>query len=85
MGLTLRDGDREYFYSALDKHFPYLKQKYIATYGNSYEVPSPDSKHLMQVFKKICRENGIISDPAKCFEYMQDFPENKGQISIFDL
>ena len=85
MGLTLRDGDREYFYAALDKYFPYLKQKYIATYGNSYEVPSPDSRHLMQIFKKICRDNGIISDPFKCFKYMQEFPEDKKQISIFDL
>ena len=85
MGVTLREGDREYFYAALDKHFPYLKQKYIATYGNAYEVASPKSKQLMQIFKKICKDNGIISDPQKCFKYMQEFPENKNQISIFDL
>ena len=29
MGLTLRDGDREYYYAALDKHFSGLKQEYI--------------------------------------------------------
>ena len=85
MGVTLREGDREYFYAALDKHLPYLKQKYIATYGNAYEVASPKSKQLMQIFKKTCKDNGIISDPQKCFEYMQEFPENKNQISIFDL
>ena len=28
MGLTLRDGDREYFYQALDKSFPEMKKKY---------------------------------------------------------
>jgi hypothetical protein len=39
----------------------------------------------MQVFKKICKENNMISDPGKCFEYMQEFPEDKKQISIFDL
>ncbi len=27
MGLTLREGNREYFYNALDKHFPGLKSK----------------------------------------------------------
>lgn len=32
MGVTLREGDREYFYQALDKHFPGLKNKYIRTY-----------------------------------------------------
>ena len=30
MGLTLRDGDREYYYAALDKHFPGLKEQYRA-------------------------------------------------------
>lgn len=85
MGVTLREGDREYFYTALDKHFPYLKQKYIATYGNAYEVTSPNAKHLYQVFKKICKENNMMYEPDKCFEYMQEFPEDKKQISIFDL
>ena len=27
-GLTLREGDREYFYAQLDKHFPGMKQRY---------------------------------------------------------
>ena len=29
MGVTLRDGNREYFYKKLDEHFPGLKEKYI--------------------------------------------------------
>ena len=32
MGLTLREGNREYFYEQLDRLFPQLKQKYIQTY-----------------------------------------------------
>lgn len=83
MGLTLREGDREYFYEALDKHFPGLKEKYIETYGNAYEVPSPDSSRLMQLFKHTCTENGIICDPDECFKYLNDLPDK--QISIFDL
>lgn len=83
MGLTLRDGDREYFYAALDKHFPGLKDRYIYTYGNSYNVPSPNSKKLMNLFRKICRDNGIICDPDECFKYLNDLPDK--QISIFDL
>ena len=31
MGVTLREGDREYFYAALDRHFPGLKERYIRT------------------------------------------------------
>ena len=83
MGVTLREGDREYFYQALDKHFPGLKDKYIYTYGNSYEVPSPNSSKLMKIFTRICKENNIMCDPDECFRYLNDLPDK--QISIFDL
>lgn len=83
MGLTLRDGDREYYYAALDKHFPGLKDKYIYNYGNSYEVPSPNSKKLLKIFTRICKENDIMCDPDECFRYLNDLPDK--QISIFDL
>ena len=36
IGLTLRAGNREYFYEKLDKHFPGLKEKYHKKYGYSY-------------------------------------------------
>ncbi len=85
MGLTLREGDREYYYAALDKHFPGMKARYIQRYGNAYELPSPRAKELSAIFKRICRENDIISDPEACFRYMREFPEKHSQISIFDL
>ena len=53
MGLTLREGDREYYYAALDRHFPGLKEKYIRTYGGAYEVTSPDSRELMNLFPQV--------------------------------
>ena len=34
MGLTLREGNREYFYKNLDRLFPGIKEKYIRSYGN---------------------------------------------------
>ncbi len=85
MGLTLREGDREYYYSALDKHFPGMKDKYIRQYGNAYELPSPNAKELRELFQNICRENGILSTPKDCFEYLQDFPDKYTQMSLFDL
>lgn len=33
VGVTLREGDREYFYQALDRDFPGIRQKYVSTYG----------------------------------------------------
>ncbi len=84
MGLTLREGDREYYYAALDKHFPSLKEKYIERYGNAYELPSPNAKQLREAFESICRENGILSCPEDCFRYMYEMGEKYQQISIFD-
>lgn len=85
MGVTLREGDREYFYDALQKHFPGLRQKYINTYGNAYEVPSLNSHELMKIFYTRCKEHGIISNPDKVFEYLHEFPEDTGyqQLSFF--
>ncbi len=85
MGLTLREGDREYYYAALDKYFPGLKEKYIKRYGNAYELPSPDAGKLTGIFKKICNAGGMLSTPEDCFKYMQEFPEKYSQISLSDL
>ena len=84
MGLTLREGDREYYYAALDRHFPGLKEKYMKTYGNAYEVPSLKQKQLMALFKKLCIENGIMHTPEDCFRYLHEFPRQYEQTSIFD-
>ena len=85
MGLTLREGDREYYYAALDRHFPGIKERYIRTYGNAYELPSPNAKELLEVFRKICKENGVLSTPDACFEFMRELPDKYPQMSIFDL
>ena len=62
-----------------------MKEHYIRTYGNAYELPSPRARELRTLFHSICAENGILDTPEACFEYMFDFPENKAQISLFDL
>ena len=85
MGLTLREGDREYYYAALDKYFPGMKERYIKRYGNAYELPSPKAGELREIFQKICKENGIMSTPEECFRYMNEFPERYSQMSLFDL
>jgi DNA repair photolyase len=85
MGLTLREGDREYYYAALDKNFPGLKKKYINTYGNAYELQSPNNDQLMRMFERICRKNNILCTPEECFSYLYSFPEKYTQMSIFDL
>lgn len=83
MGVTLREGDREYFYDALDKHFPGLKTKYIQNYGYAYNLPSPNEHKLMAMFHAKCKQYGIISNPDECFAYLHEFPEKYEQLSLF--
>ena len=87
IGVTLRDGDRQYFYSRLDEHYPGLKKQYMDMYGNAYEVGSPRKKELMAFFKRLCRERQMETDINKLFAYLQKF-EDKGageQLSFMDL
>jgi DNA repair photolyase len=73
-GLTLREGNREYFYQKLDEHFPGLKEKYIKIYGNSYPVVSSNNNKLCKIFYSICKENNIVCDNGKIFNYLSTFP-----------
>lgn len=87
IGLTLRDGDRQYFYQKLDKHFPGLKEKYIKTFGNDYQIPSPYNDYLMNIVKNECVKNNMVSDVNNLFEYLHQFEDKQAgqQISMFDL
>ena len=84
MGMTLREGDREYYYAALDRHFPGMKERYIRRYGNAYELPSPNAEQLTRLFRKICEENGLLPTPEACFGFIGELPEKYQQISLFD-
>lgn len=83
MGMTLREGSKEYFYSALDKHFNGLKQRYISAYGNSYELVSPNNARLMSIFEEKCRTHGIMYRIDDCFAYLNELPEKYTQMSLF--
>lgn len=86
MGLTLREGNREYFYEKLDEHFPGLRVKYHQKYGYAYEIGSDNNAELMHIFRSKCREHNIMSDPGEIFSYLRSFPEDDiyKQISLFD-
>ena len=85
MGLTLREGNREYFYQALDRHFPGLKQRYIRTYGSAYSLPSPRERDLLALFHSLCEEKGICHENGPIFEYLNTFEtkETMEQLSLF--
>lgn len=85
MGLTLREGNREYFYKQLDCLFPGLKEEYIRRYKESYAIVSPNHEILMKYFHEICEKHGILHDNEKIFEYLNTLEEKKAfcQLSLF--
>lgn len=87
MGMTLRDGNREYFYEKLDELFPGLTLKYRATYGDAYEVLSPNHEKLMNIFNEFCDTHGIVRDKEEIFRYMREYNNNTlgTQMSLFDF
>lgn len=83
MGLTLRDGNREFFYAHLDRHFPGLKEVYIRTYGNAYELPSPRERELSLLFHRECDRRGILHNNDAVFRYLNTLEEKQEQLSLF--
>ena len=77
IGLTLREGNREYYYSKLDEKFPGLKDRYVQHYRDSYNLMSSNNSELMKYFNFFCSQYGIIHTPEKCFEYLNEFPEKQ--------
>lgn len=84
IGMTLREGDREYFYKKLDMHFPGLRELYHRKYGYSYEVQSDRHDILTGIFTGECRAHSVMSDTGEIFEYLKRFPERESpQLSFF--
>lgn len=87
IGLTLRDGDRQYFYRKLDQHFPGMKERYIEKYGDDYELPVPKEKELMALVRQMCTESGMEWRSQYLFEYMNQFEDKLAgrQLTLFDI
>lgn len=86
MGVTLREGNREYFYEQLDRSFPGVKEKYVHTYGYQYMLDSPHNGYLMQIFHDTCEKHGIMHDNEQIFAYLSTFEEKENfkQLSLWD-
>jgi DNA repair photolyase len=90
-GLTLREGNREYFYEQLDEkldpYFPGIKQKYMRTFGKAYSCGSPNHERLFKIFKAFCLEHQILYKPNDIWAYLAQFeaktPAKSQQLSLF--
>jgi len=82
-GMTLREGDREYYYARLDELFPGMKEAYISRFGDAYSCLSPNNARLSEIFKDTCRQHKLLYKTKEVFAYLQEF-ESKQQLSLFD-
>ena len=85
MGVTLRDGDRQYFYAQLDRHFPGMKERYIRTFGDRYDCTSPNAAHLTAIFREECQAHGVICDSEEAMAYLSAFEDKQAgeQLNLF--
>jgi DNA repair photolyase len=77
MGMTLREGQREYYYQQLDKKFPGLKNSYMRLYGQQYSCNAPNHDMLRQVFNDTCHS---VSMPQQMEFYK---PQKPKQMRLF--
>jgi len=75
IGMTLRDGSRDYYYEKLDRHFPGLKDVYRKKYGFNYIITSDNNEKLQKLFHATCSKHGIVTGIDRLFEYMHAFEE----------
>ncbi len=64
LGVTMRQGQREYFLDGLERAFPGqgLKARYLRQFGERYQCASPRVGALWKAFAAACRERGLLYD-----------------------
>jgi DNA repair photolyase len=85
LGLTLREGDREYFYKNIDAYFPGLQDRYSKIYGMDYILPIPEHETRYHQFQALCDKNHLIHDTQKLFTYLSDLDakDESPQLELF--
>ncbi|MDR3012029.1 MAG: radical SAM protein [Chitinispirillales bacterium] len=85
MGMTLRAGNREYYYENLDRHFPEIKEKYIKRYGERYSCTSPKAKKLWGVFSEECKRLGLLYKMSGIInDYKREYIDSVEQLGLFE-
>ena len=84
-GVTLREGNREYFFRQLDRHFPGMKEQYLHDFGLNYVCTSPREKELSELVQETCRSHEILCGPEQVFAYLKEFEDKEAgqQLSLF--
>ena len=80
-GVTLRTGSREYYYAALDREFPGLRERYQRRYGDRYRCLVPGVRRFWECFTGVCTTYGLPWEMAAITAgYRAGY---EGQLSLF--
>lgn len=85
-GMTMRNGQREWFLDKLEENFPGqdLKNQYLRRYGYQYECRSPAAAALWGRFARECEKYGILYRMKDIVHAYKRGYEME-QLSLFDL
>ena len=82
-GVTMRDGQRDFFLNGLDRAFPGMGERYRKRYGSRYYCSSPRAKELWALFSARCRELGLLYEMRHIISAATRSYEDR-QLSFFD-
>ena len=85
IGMTMRAGQREYFYSQLDQHFQGLSEKYKKRYGYRYKCTSSKVKKLWPIFVSECKKYGLLYKMPDIIKVYQSGYWQEEQLSLFEM
>lgn len=84
-GMTLREGTKEYYFEALDKHYPLLRRRYQRDFKGKSEIYQNSNVFKFDyIIKDFCEKNDIMYDPDDVFYFTSNMDRNTVQLSIFD-
>jgi len=84
IGMTLREGSRDYFYQKLDEHFPGLKDVYHKKYAYKYEITSDNNDKLYRMLCDTFDKHNIVYGTDNLFKYMNTYEEKENkQMELF--
>ena len=82
-GVTMRDGQRDFFLNGLDRAFPGVGERYRKRYGFRYYCSSPKAKELWELFSARCQELGLLYEMKHIISAATRSYEDR-QLSFFE-
>lgn len=84
IGVTLREGNRQFFYQKLDAYFPGTRELYERKFSNNYYCASDNEDYFMRIIKKFCDDNNILLN-QEVFDYMYEYVDQQAgyQLELF--